>query len=68
MIIFSACEPQRTLTEKNGTLYSPNYPCSFHGVHYCRWTIKPQIDVSAVKAIWIYFHSFDVNGDGPYCR
>ena len=68
MIFLSACEPQRTLTEKNGTLYSPNYPCSFAGVHNCRWTIKPQIDGGAVKAIWIYFHSFDIYGDGPYCR
>ncbi|XP_068757444.1 uncharacterized protein [Montipora capricornis] len=63
-----ACKPQSTLTAKNGTLYSPNYPCSFHGLHYCRWTIEPQLGGSAVKAIWINFNSFEVNGDGPYCR
>lgn len=68
MIFLSACEPQRTLTERNGTLQSPNYPCSFHGMHYCRWTIKPQLNGSQVTMIWLYFDSFDVNGDGPYCR
>ncbi|XP_068712588.1 uncharacterized protein [Montipora foliosa] len=64
---FTTCEPQRTLTAKNGTLYSPNYPCSFRGLHYCRWTIEPQLGGSTVKAIWINFNSFQV-GDGPYCR
>ncbi|XP_068758033.1 receptor-type tyrosine-protein phosphatase F-like [Montipora capricornis] len=64
---FTTCEPQRTLTAKNGTLYSPNYPCSFRGLHYCRWTIEPQLGGSTVKAIWINFNSFRV-GDGPYCR
>jgi len=65
---FTTCEPRRTLIAKNGTLYSPNYPCSFSGYHYCRWTIEPQLSGSAVKTIWIDFNSFDVDGDGSHCR
>ncbi|KAJ7374263.1 Protein sidekick-1 [Desmophyllum pertusum] len=64
--VFTTCEGQRTSTERNGTLHSPNYPCAYGGLQYCRWTIKPQLSGNAVKAIWIKFKTFDVGHRGVF--
>ena len=69
-ILFSDCEGHRTLTERHGTLHSPNYPCSYgsyRGGQDCRWVIEPQINSNSVKAIWIKFHTFYLDWPTNYC-
>ena len=72
-IFFSDCEGHRTLTEKHGTLHSPNYPCSYgsyssyRGGQDCRWLIEPQVNSNSVKAIWIKFHTFYLDWPTNYC-
>ncbi|KAL9953601.1 hypothetical protein ACROYT_G041044 [Oculina patagonica] len=66
--VYTTCLGQTTLTGINGTLHSPNYPCYYGGLQYCRWTIEPQLSGNVVKAIWIEFNAFGLTGDAPNCR
>ena len=66
---FKACEAQTTLTDNNGTIQSPGYPCEYGGFQYCNWAIRPS---GPASSILIEFHqmSFSVYHHYQffYCR
>ena len=55
---FKACEAQTTLTDNNGTIQSPGYPCEYGGFQYCNWAIRPTGPASSVL---IEFHQMSLS-------
>ena len=64
-----ACEAQTTLTDNNGTIQSPGYPCEYGGFQYCNWAIRPS---GPASSIFIEFHQMSLSVDHHhqffYCR
>ena len=55
---FKACEAQTTLTDNNGTIQSPGYPCEYGGFQYCNWAIRPS---GPASSILIEFHQMSLS-------
>jgi len=65
MDVAMPCGGPRTLTEVNGTIYAPNYPCRYRGPQYCRWSVEPS---GPTTAIMMSFENFRLDRDhDSYC-
>ncbi|XP_067024678.1 uncharacterized protein [Acropora muricata] len=64
--VWPACAGQRVLTESNGTILSPNFPCQYGGKHHCHWLVRP---TASVGAIWIKVSDFrlKIDRDADQC-
>ena len=58
VLCFKACEAQTTLTDNNGTIQSPGYPCEYGGFQYCNWAIRPS---GPASSILIEFHQMSLS-------
>lgn len=69
VLCFKACEAQTTLTDNNGTIQSPGYPCEYGGFQYCNWAIRPS---GPASSILIEFHQMSLSvyhhHQSFYCR
>ena len=46
-----------TLTKLNGSIESPNVPCSYGEEQDCHWSIQPNSS-SPIETIWMWFEGF----------
>ena len=53
----------RTLTKLNGSIESPNKPCSYGGEQDCHWSIQPNSS-SPIETIWMWFEGVNLAYDG----
>ncbi|XP_068682562.1 uncharacterized protein [Montipora foliosa] len=61
--VWTSCAGQGILTEYNGTILTPDYPCQYGGRQRCQWHIRPN---SSTSAIWIQFSNFYLHYDWGY--
>lgn len=57
------CGGMRTLTKLNGSIESPNKPCSYGGEQDCHWSIQPNSS-SPIETIWMWFEGVNLAYDG----